>query len=169
MQGNKDHNILEPAELMSKGCRLNLERQPKLTKVPKYSWHDWSLSPTWVYWPQRWLCAPAAERQTLLWPDVHWGNWTDCRSPRAPVWSRWAASARWPEGPQINVKLKSSRLLDLMNEKGSVLTGIFIVERDNWLLSAALTSFPAPGRKVLTLIIFPGAGKGDSIRLLMKG
>lgn len=36
-------------------------------------------------------------------------------------------------------------------------------------LASFLTSFPAPGRKVLTLMIFPGAGKGDSIRLLMKG
>lgn len=36
-------------------------------------------------------------------------------------------------------------------------------------LATVLTSFPAPGRKVFTLIIFPGAGKGDSIRLLMKG
>lgn len=31
------------------------------------------------------------------------------------------------------------------------------------------TSLPAPGRKVLTLMVFPGAGNGDSIRLLMKG
>lgn len=32
-----------------------------------------------------------------------------------------------------------------------------------------LTSFPAPGRKVLTFMVLPGAGKGDSITLLMKG
>lgn len=31
------------------------------------------------------------------------------------------------------------------------------------------TSLPAPGRKVFTLMVFPGAGKGDSMRLLMKG
>lgn len=70
-------------------------------------------------------------------------------------------------------KMTSSHILDLIPEK-SVQKRVAIFQ--GWsrvwrvfLLSAALTSFPAPGRKVLTLISFPGAGNGDSMRLLMKG
>lgn len=111
---------------------------------------------------QRWLGAPVAARQRRVSLVVHSGIWTNCRSPHAPVWSLWAASARWPEAAQKQTDL-SKRILQ---------THLLLCCSISYMLvltKAVLTSFPAPGRKVLTLIIFPGAGNGDSIKLLMKG
>lgn len=94
-------NIITEINIYYTACSTEMFHFPRhhsislLGKIPMTDWEWWSL--TWVYQQQRWLYAPAAMRQRHVSPAVHWGNWTGCQSLHAPVWSRWAASARWPE------------------------------------------------------------------------
>lgn len=98
--------VLHANELKLNAVLKNCVSFQYLSNQTELKWNQrWGL--TWVCPPQRWPSAPAAARQTPWSPAARWDTWTGCQSPRAPVWSRWAAAAQWPGGEKTPQEEKS--------------------------------------------------------------
>lgn len=114
--------------------------------------------PTWACQQWRWPCAPGGEMQTLAEADADSRRRRDIQSPRVPNGNRRADTTRSPAGGQW---------------QGACAWKIGVWWRREGRLGGGAdffpTSVPEPGRKFLTVMVLPGAGKGASMIPLMKG
>lgn len=127
--------------------------------------------PTWVCRRWRWLCAPEGETQTLGEGDGDSRRRIDTQSPHVPDGNLMAYTALSPVGKRerhwcgyIISNTYGVFPLRLGWKKPTSSNAVFLKWHHHHL-----TSVPEPGRKFLTVIVLPGAGKGASIMPLIKG
>lgn len=114
-----------------------------------------TLLHTWVCQLWKWPCAPGAERRTPEGGGAGSERKRGIQSRHVPVGNLTACTARSPAG---------------WDHKQSIMcTGAVLVYFTGSRFHQHATSVPEPGRKFLTVMVLPGAGKGASIIPLIKG
>lgn len=130
-------------------CHVSCEQQISTRKT---------LLHTWVCQLWKWPCAPGAERQTPEGGGAGSERKRGIQSPRVPVGNLTACTALSPAGQdhEQSITCTGSTPERCFASPAAVSIG-------------NVTSVPEPGRKFLTVMVLPGAGKGASIIPLMKG